>query len=87
MPGLRREAASISQTQSQSGGGSVSTIPHFVRLDFAYACRTVFYVMAGIMAAAALVALVGLQRGVQPESDEDGVTRAGADEQTIRPPY
>jgi EmrB/QacA subfamily drug resistance transporter len=64
-----KQAASISQA---SHGGSSSTnataIPHFVRLDFAYATRTVFYVMAGIMAVAAVVAIIGLQRGVQQEN-------------------
>jgi EmrB/QacA subfamily drug resistance transporter len=55
------QASKISETQ----GGHVGTIPHFVRLDFAYATRTVFFVMAGIMAVAAIVAKFGLQRGVQ----------------------
>jgi MFS family permease len=57
------EASGISE--SQGGSGGLASIPHFVRLDFAYATRTVFYVMAGIMALAAVVALIGLQRGVQ----------------------
>ncbi len=34
-----------------------------VRLDFAYATRAVLYVMAAVMAATALIALVGLERG------------------------
>ena len=55
------EASSLSQ--SQSGSGSIASIPHFVRLDFAYATRSVLYVMAAIMAAAAVVALLGLERG------------------------
>ncbi len=42
------EASRIAE--HQGGSGSVATIPHFVRLDFAYASQTVFYVMAGIMA-------------------------------------
>src|SRR5271163_2831595 len=50
------EASRISQSQS---GGSVASIPRYVRLDFAYASRSVFYVMAGIMAVAAVVALIG----------------------------
>ncbi len=41
-------------------------------LDFAYATRSVFYVMAAIMAAAAVVAFVGLQRGLQEEQEETG---------------
>ncbi len=56
-------------SQSQSGSGSIASIPHFVRLDFAYATRSVLYVMAAIMAIAAIVALLGLQRGVQEEMD------------------
>jgi MFS family permease len=62
------EAARLSQ--SQGGTGSVATIPHFVRVDFAYASRTVFYVMAGIMAAATIVAILGLERGLQEEQRE-----------------
>jgi hypothetical protein len=44
-----------------------------VRLDFAYATRTVLYAMAGVMAVAAVVALLGLRRGVQEgEPDAEG---------------
>jgi EmrB/QacA subfamily drug resistance transporter len=64
----RAEAARFGQ--SQTAGGPTSTIPHFVRLDFAYASRTVFYAMAGIMAAAAIVAFVGLEDGLQLERAE-----------------
>ena len=46
------EATKISQ--AQSGSGSITSIPHFVRLDFAYATRDVLHVMALIMAVAAL---------------------------------
>jgi EmrB/QacA subfamily drug resistance transporter len=66
------EASSISQSQGPSG--SAASIPHFVRLDFAYATRSVLYVMAAIMAAAAVVAVIGLRAGVQEavaESRED----------------
>jgi hypothetical protein len=52
--------AAISQSQSSTGAAS---IPHFVRLDFAEATRTVLYVMAAIMAAGALVSLIGLSAG------------------------
>ena len=68
------EAASISQSQ---GGGSAGAIPHFVRLDFASAIRTVLFVMAGVMAVAAVVALLGLRRGVQAETDPGGVASKG----------
>jgi EmrB/QacA subfamily drug resistance transporter len=61
------EAARVAQGQrSGSGGGA---IPHFVRLDFAFATRTVLLVMAGVMAAAAVVALFGLRAGVQEETN------------------
>ena len=69
-------AAQLSQSRSSSSsGGSASAIPHFYQLDFAYATRTVLYVMAGIMAAGAIVALLGLRRGVQedlPSADGTG---------------
>jgi hypothetical protein len=48
-----------------------------VRLDFAYSTRTVLYVMAGIMAVAAVVALIGLRDGVQAEADPAGADPAG----------
>jgi hypothetical protein len=66
---------------SQSRGGSVASIPHFVRLDFAYATRSVLYVMAAIMAAAAIAALTGLRAGVQEESSD--AAEAGHHEQAI----
>jgi len=62
-------ASTIAQ-QSQGGGGSGSgSIPHFIALDFAYAIRTVLWVMAGIMALAAVIAFVGLRYGKQEESE------------------
>jgi EmrB/QacA subfamily drug resistance transporter len=61
------EASRIAQLRGGSGAGSA--IPHFVRLDFAYATRSVLFVMAGIMGAAAVVAFVGLRAGVQQESE------------------
>jgi EmrB/QacA subfamily drug resistance transporter len=64
--GVRAHA--IAAHLSQSRSGSVAAIPRYVRLDFADATRSVLYVMAAIMAAAAVVALVGLQRGVQEET-------------------
>jgi hypothetical protein len=60
--------------QSQGGSGSPSSIPHFVSLDFAHATESVLYVMCGIMAVAAVVALFGLQRGRQEVAPvEDGI--------------
>src|SRR5580658_3127269 len=65
------EATKISQFQ---GGGSLSSIPHFVQLDFAYSIRTVFYAMAAVMAVAAIVAKIGLRPGVQEEPEPDVTT-------------
>jgi EmrB/QacA subfamily drug resistance transporter len=59
------DASGISESQSASSKAAL--IPHFIRLDFAYATRTVFFVMAGIMAVAALVAFAGLERGLQSD--------------------
>jgi EmrB/QacA subfamily drug resistance transporter len=75
------QAASISQaSHGGSNSNSVAAIPQFVRTDFAYASRTVFYVMAGIMAVAAVVAIIGLQRGVQQENlaNESDAPASGA---------
>jgi hypothetical protein len=69
MPSAKAHAEASSISQSQGGSGSVSSIPHFVRLDFAYATRSVLYVMAAIMAVAAITAFIGLRAGVQRESD------------------
>jgi EmrB/QacA subfamily drug resistance transporter len=62
------EARRIAESQA---GGVAGTIPRFIRLDFAYATRSVLLVMAGVMAAATLVALFGLRRGVQQEVEAD----------------
>lgn len=69
------QAAQISQSHSQSASGG--TIPAYIRLDFAYATRTVFYVMAGIMAVAAIVAKIGLRPGLQAEPEESGEAARG----------
>ena len=63
------QAHQIAQShQAPAGGGH---IPHYIQVDFAYATRTVFYAMAGIMAAAAIVAWFGLKGGVQAEDEAD----------------
>lgn len=65
----RAHAVASTISHSRARSGSVAAIPHFVRLDFACATRSVRYVMAAIMAAAAIVALVGLRAGVQEEAE------------------
>ena len=53
-----------------SGGGGSPAILHDVQLAFAHSTQTVFYIMAGVMAATFLVAVRGLPRGrVEPADD------------------
>lgn len=63
------QAAKLSQLTG--GGGSsnagVGSIPHFFRLDFAHGIEVVLYIMAAVMALAAIVGLIGLRPGVQPD--------------------
>jgi EmrB/QacA subfamily drug resistance transporter len=61
------QAAKIAQLQG--GSGSVSAIPQFIRADFASSVQIVLYVMCAIMAAAGVVALVGLKGGVQEDTE------------------
>jgi hypothetical protein len=76
------EAVRVANANSGTGsGGSTAAIPPFVRLDFARATQTVFYIMAGVMVLACVVALLGLRRGLQEqpeqqESDDTAVTTA-----------
>jgi EmrB/QacA subfamily drug resistance transporter len=73
--GLSRPAALTAASkfsQSQGGSGSAAAIPAFFRLDFAEATRTILYAMAAIMATAAVVAFVGLQRGLQRDTADEG---------------
>jgi EmrB/QacA subfamily drug resistance transporter len=67
-PAASAEAAKIAQLQG--GNGNVTTVPAFIRADFAAATRDVLFGMAVIMAVAALVALRGLRRGVQQEPEQ-----------------
>ena len=77
VPNAATEANRI--TQTQQGHGSVTSIPHFVSLDFAHATQAVLYVMCGIMAFAGVVALFGLQRGRQEVAPvEDGTVASPA---------
>jgi len=61
-----------------SGGALVAKVTHAARLDFAYATRTVLFIMAGIMVVAAVVALVGLERGRQEEPTDHPTEPAAA---------
>ncbi len=79
VPKARAAVEASRFSQSQSGPGSTAGIPHFLRLDFAHATSTVFYAMAGIMAVAAVVGAIGLQRGLQREAPEAVGAEAAVD--------
>lgn len=72
VPSGRAHAEASTISQSQGASGSLGSIPHFVRLDFAHATSSVLYVMAAIMAVAAVAAFVGLRAGLQEETDRTG---------------
>ncbi len=74
------EAATLAQAHG-SGNGSVASIPHFFRVDFAQSTEVVLYVMAGVMAAAAIVAIIGLRYGLQ--QDIGGAAEAPAQEAAV----
>jgi fucose permease len=48
---------------AREAGAKAQEIFSAVQLDFAYATRTVFYVMAGVLAVAFVIALIGIPRG------------------------
>jgi EmrB/QacA subfamily drug resistance transporter len=73
-----KTAATAAQLQGGSGGGSVSSIPLFIRTDFASATQSVLYGMGVVMAVAAVVAILGLRRGVQQPTAETGAASAAA---------
>jgi hypothetical protein len=69
-PAASAEAAKIAQLQGGNSNSNITTIPAFIRADFASGTRDVLYGMAVIMAVAAVVALLGLRRGVQQEPEQ-----------------
>lgn len=79
-PGPVASAQAAKIAQLQGGNGDVASIPAFIRADFAGATRDVLYVMAAVMAVAALVALRGLTRGVQQEEGEDSASRLASED-------
>ena len=73
-----RLASELAQSQGSTGRAS-SPILHFVRLDFAYATRSVLYGMAAAMAAAAVVGLFGLRAGLQEDPGSGGTAPVDRD--------
>jgi hypothetical protein len=60
---LTHSGAADSSSFAAHGGERAKEIFEAVQLDFALASRTVFHVMAGVMAVAFVIALVGLPGG------------------------
>ncbi len=88
VPSARASAAASQLSQTRSGGGSAGAIPHFIRADFAHATQTVLYIMAAVMAVAAVVAFVGLRAGRQEEpagAETNGAQADVADAETRVP--
>jgi MFS family permease len=84
VPGPAVSAAAAKIAQLQGGSGNIAAIPGFIRSDFAVATRDVLYGMCLIMAVAAVVALLGLRRGVQqdtPQTAEQDSRRLPDEEQ------
>jgi EmrB/QacA subfamily drug resistance transporter len=77
LPGPAAAAQAAKIAQLQGGNGNPASIPQFIRADFANATRDVLYGMCVIMAVAALVALRGLKRGVQEDSEQAVTDRDG----------
>ncbi len=73
-----REAASITQASHGGSSSGASAIPLFVRHDFASATSVVLYVMAGTLAAGAVVALLGLRPGRQEIEGEEAEVEVAA---------
>jgi EmrB/QacA subfamily drug resistance transporter len=71
---LSQAAAEARRIAESQAGGSAGAIPRFIRLDFAHATEWVLLIMAGVMAAATLVALFSLRSGVQQEAAIDPAT-------------
>ena len=69
LPGPAASADAAKVAQLRGGSGNIASIPQFIRADFAAATRDVLYGMCVIMAVAGFVALRGLKRGVQQETD------------------
>jgi EmrB/QacA subfamily drug resistance transporter len=74
-PAAAAQAAKIAQLQG--GSGNPAAIPQFIRADFAGAIHDVLIGMAVIMGLAALVALRGLKRGRQEDTETAATDRAG----------
>jgi EmrB/QacA subfamily drug resistance transporter len=78
VPGPAAATQAAATAQLQGGSGNVAGIPQFIRADFASAIQDVLYGMGIVMAVAAVVAILGLRRGVQQEAAPETATATSA---------
>jgi EmrB/QacA subfamily drug resistance transporter len=78
VPGQAAAAQAASIAQLQGGNGNIAAIPQFIRADFAAATKDVLYGMGIVMAIAAVVAILGLRRGLQQDAAAQTATVASA---------
>src|ERR1700729_4288064 len=78
VPGQAAAAQAARIAQLQGGSGSVTTIPQFIRADFAVATKDVLYGMGIIMAGGARGGTLGLRRGLQQAAAPASATATSA---------
>jgi EmrB/QacA subfamily drug resistance transporter len=78
VPGQAAAAQAARIAQLQGGNGNVAAIPQFIRADFAVATKDVLYGMGIVMAIAAVVAILGLRRGLQQDAAAETAAVASA---------
>jgi len=89
-PAADSTATAISSRHGSGGGGIPSSVPastarhiqHAAQLGIAEGMRAVLYGMAGVMVVAAIVAAVGLRRGIHAAPDAQAGLTATEDQQT-----
>ncbi len=91
LPSAKAQAQAAKLSQLTGGGassnGGVGSIPHFFRLDFSYATQTVLYIMAVVMAVAAIAGFIGLRPGMQQElQNGKAAGHQSTDDQAAAPP-
>ncbi|HEV3128458.1 MAG TPA: MFS transporter [Solirubrobacteraceae bacterium] len=74
-PAAHQAAASIGTRAgaAHSAAGQSKQVTHAVQLAFAHSTQTIFYIMAGVMAATFLVALIWLPRTPATQAGEEAV--------------
>jgi EmrB/QacA subfamily drug resistance transporter len=80
----QRVAASVGSSSTASGSGQPASRVHDVQVAFAHSTQTIFYIMAGVMAATFLVAVIGLPRGRVELPEQAGLPESAAPPEASR---